>query len=187
MLRSHYGDPLSIYQSIYFPLALLLAGALPRQTGATSFTSPFLVRGYSRGLLAVPCGIIDSMTIRRGAQEHGWNYQNLPLCVNVSFSIKDLSPAMYVSIPPGVNNLSSLLKVFGQNNSFQEYMATLSGWGLQQRLSRYQNIKKRLQLNLELLTTGDLLNPNRVAMDLGSNGIFQAIFAVTPLQGLSLN
>ena len=43
--RSRLGDPVSIFQSIWVPLAPLLAGTLPRTIGSNMYTSPFLCQG----------------------------------------------------------------------------------------------------------------------------------------------
>lgn len=181
-LRCHYGDPLSIFQSIYVPLACLLAAALPRAVGCNGYTSPFIVRAYSKGMFSIPIGMIDGMSIRRGSSEHGWSYGNLPTCVDVSFTIKDLSPAMFLAVGSGSDQ--SIMDIFSENTSFQEYLATLSGFGLQQRLSRWEQINKRMKLNWRLLWD-ERLNPERMAMDIGNSSVLQMIFAPTPFNGLS--
>mgnify|MGYP006955107269 FL=1 len=93
-LRARYGDPTSIFQSIYIPLIMLLCAALPRSVGDNMYTSPFIINAYCKGKFAVPCGMITDMTITRGKDEFGWNNTNLPTAVDVNFSIKDLSPAV---------------------------------------------------------------------------------------------
>lgn len=144
-LRSPYGDPISIMQSIYLPLALILAGTLPRAAGKNSYTSPFLCRCYCKGMFAIPLGIIESLSIKRGSSEFGWNNANLPIAVDVNLSIKDLSPAMYMSL--GTDSWS---EVFNQNSSFQEYMLTLSGMGLQDRVLYFKNFMRKMKIWAEI-------------------------------------
>ena len=142
-LRSPYGDISSIYQSIMVPLAMILAGSLPRSGGTNSYVQPFLCRVYSKGLFSVPLGIIDSVSLKRGSSEFGWTYNNLPTCIDVNISIKDLSPAMYMSMHDGLWND---LKVFRGNTSFDEFMLTLSGTGLWERISSFARIRRNVQL-----------------------------------------
>lgn len=137
-LRSRYGDPVSIFQSEYIPLAMLLAAALPRAVGKNTYTSPFLIRAYCKGMFSVPLGIIDNMSIRRGAPEFGWNYTQLPLEIEVSFTIKDLSPSFFVTMGD-----LKFLDIIGRNDNMQEYIATLSGIGLSERYYLLVNIRRR--------------------------------------------
>ena len=120
---------------------MLLAAALPRSIGKNIYTSPFIIRAYCKGMFAVPVGIIESMSIKRGASEHGWNRSNLPLAIDISLNIKDLSPAMFLSLADGTGDF---LKVFKDNTAMQEYLTTLSGIGLQERFYRMANIKKKI-------------------------------------------
>lgn len=138
-LRSPYGDPMSIIQSIYLPLCLLLPLACPRSVGMNSYTGPFLVRAYSKGMFAIPLGIIDSMTITRGESEFGWSAGNLPMVINVSFSIKDLSPVMSMAIAG-----EKWTDVYSSNSTINEYLMTLSGLGLSERLLFSANISRRM-------------------------------------------
>lgn len=146
-LRSPYGDPYSIFTNIYIPLVMLMCMAMPRATGYNSYMQPFVLRAYSKGMFSIPYGIIESMSIRRGASEFGWNKQRLPTVVEVSFSIKDLSPFMVMGMDVGAtlwNPLKIVNQIFAENSNFQEYLLTLSGMGLAERLIISNHIKRRL-------------------------------------------
>lgn len=134
-LRSPYGDKVSIYQSIIVPLFCILAGALPRAGGANSYVQPFLCRVYCKGMFAIPMGIIDSISIKRGDSEFGWTYDNIPTCVDVNISIKDMSPIMYMMI-----NDAAFSDILGSDSAFNEYLLTLSGVGLFERISQIQKV-----------------------------------------------
>jgi len=154
-LRSPYGDPYSILQNLYIPLSLLLGGAMPRGIGRAAYTSPFICRAYCKGMFAVPYGMINSMTIKRGADQFGWNTQRLPTCIDVSFEIKDMSPAMYLAMADG-GTWSAIKEVFGANSSFQEYLLTLSGMGLADRLSWLRNLRRKAQYLLAQVQSSKL-------------------------------
>ena len=157
-LRSPYGDMYSILQNLYIPLSLLLAGGLPRSIGQSAYTAPFVCRAYCRGMFAVPLGMITSMHIKRGADQFGWSTQRLPTCIDVSFEIKDLSPAMCLAIGDGstLEALSDMTKSLGTNSNFQEYLMTLSGMGLADRLMWFRNLRRKAQYLLGQVTSTKL-------------------------------
>lgn len=178
-LRAPYGDPVSIMTSIYIPLSMLLAGALPRAVGPNAYTSPFLVSAYSKGMFSIPLGIIDSMTIKRGAEQHGWNYQSLPTSIDVSFTIKDLSPTMYMAVADS----TSWKNVFGQNSTFQEYLLTLGGTGLAERLLWTKNVKRRFAI-MKNIYKQQKLNPIAWGFNSASTKLGRIWTAVQPTADL---
>ena len=155
-LRSPYGDPYSIFQSIYIPMTLILAAALPRATGQTSYTSPFLIRAYSKGMFAIPLGLIDSVSIKRGSDQHGWTIGRHPTQVDVSFTVKDLSPMMYQTMQEdAVDGLANILNLMSTtDSSFHDYLETLGGLSLHDRLRYGYKFRRRAQI----LLTGLLVN-----------------------------
>lgn len=138
-LRSPYGDPSSIFQSIIVPLSMLLAMAMPRAAGPNSYNSPFFLRCYCDGRFSVPLGMIESMSVRRGDGEFGWTHSSLPTCVDVDLTIKDLTPALYMGL---TDDLFAAL--FVDNTSFYEYLMTLSGMSTADRLNRWGQLMKNL-------------------------------------------
>lgn len=176
-LRCPYGDPMSIFQTLYVPLALLIGGAFPRATGAASYTSPFLVRAYCNGMFAIPMGIIDSISITRGTDQHGWNFQHLPTVVRVSFTIKDLSPTMYVAV-----GSDQWAEVFGQNSSFQEYLLTLSGMGIRERRMLMERIRRRANYAIDAIFNGKL-SPFHWGIDVVDSFPGRLIRSVVPATG----
>jgi hypothetical protein len=139
-LRSPYGDKVSIYQSIIVPLFCILAGALPRSGGPNSYVQPFLCRVYCKGMFSIPMGIIDSVSIKRGDSEFGWTYDSLPTCIDVNISIKDMSPIMYVCMYDSMFD-----DLTGSDSAFNEYLLTLSGVGLFERISMTHKLVRGVQ------------------------------------------
>lgn len=180
-LRTPYGDPYSIFYSLYVPLAMIIAGAFPRSVGANTYTTPFLVRAYCQGMFAIPLGIIDSITIRRGAAEYGWTDASgnmLPTQIDVSFTVKDLSPIMHIAIADG--GFKDWMSILGQNSSFQEYMLTLSGVNIAQRSLKMDLIKKRAKVLLSLMSDNKF-NPMMFGFSLTNTKLGRAITALTPV------
>lgn len=175
-LRAPYGDPVSIMQAIYIPLACLLAAALPRSVGKNAYTSPFLIRAYCKGMFAIPLGLIDSMTIKRGASEFGWSTSMLPTVVEVSFTIKDLAPIMHIAMMGGKE---ALFSIFSQNSSFQEYMLTLSGMGLNERLLWFTQIQRKFEVAFSMVRRS-VGSPLWWGTNLGNSGVARLVGALTP-------
>ena len=180
-LRTPYGDPLSIFYSLYIPLAMLIAGAFPRSVGQNAYTSPFLVKAYCKGMFAIPMGIIDSITIKRGASEYGWNKDMLPTQIDISFTIKDLSPVTHVALADG--GISDWLKIFGQNSSFQEYMLTLSGADVAQRVLFSQKVKAKERIMAKIVSNNKY-NALMFGFSLANIRLGRLLSAIEPISKL---
>ncbi len=192
---SPYGDFESIFQSEYVPLACILAGVLPRATGTSSHSSPFVCQAYCRGVFSSPLCIIESVSVTRGADQFGFSAARLPLELSIQLNLKDLYPVMAMSMGGGslINGYSiggaavgaiagggvagaaagavagNIAKeIFQEDDPFSEYMMTLSGMGLRDRLSPYRNMRKKAQI---LLTTifRNRLSPYMLGMEGGSS------------------
>lgn len=184
-LRSPYGDMYSIFTNIYIPLIMLLCMALPRATGFSSYCQPFVIRAYAKGMFAIPYGIIESISIKRGASEFGWSKQRLPTVVELSFTIKDLSPFMVMGMDVGATPIDAVLspfktfdKIFRENTNFQEYLMTLSGMGLTERLLFTSNVKRRL--NAIYRDIRSKASPEYLGFAFGNSSIGKIIGAFSP-------
>ena len=107
-LRSPYGSPLARFQNLIVPLSMILAGALPLATGKQSYTSPFLCELYSQGRQQIRLGMIESLTITRGAGNVGWTPDGEPLGIDVSFTVMDLSSVLHLPITSNFGVLGGL-------------------------------------------------------------------------------
>ena len=102
-LVSPSGDKLSIFLNILVPIYHILALTLPRQaaggdgrTDGQAYFSPFLVRGFCKGLFNIDMGIITDLSISKGA-EGEWTIDGVPTVAEISFSIKDMYDGMFMS------------------------------------------------------------------------------------------
>lgn len=128
-LISPYGNIISQTLYIYLPLCCLLAGALPLATGKQSHTSPFLCELYDRGRRTCRLGIIDSVSIARGMSNLGFNNDDHPLSIDVTFTVADLSGVVAMPIVPGFS-INPANGLFDPDNNFTDYMLTLSSMSL---------------------------------------------------------
>lgn len=89
-LRTPDKDPVSWYMNIYRALAHLVCLVAPMQAdNPNGYVSPFLVRGYYKGLFNCDMGIVTSLNITKG-KDNAWTLNGLPTEVDVSMTIKDL-------------------------------------------------------------------------------------------------
>lgn len=122
-LRATYGNKISIFTDIYIPLLMILAGSLPLSTGRKSYTSPFLVEAYRKGRSQVRLGIVESVSVNRGTGNASWSVDDLPLAVDVTFSITDLNQILHVPI-------DDVFGGYDDDSAYTDYMATLGSLGL---------------------------------------------------------
>lgn len=174
-LRAPCADKVSIFYYIYIPLSMILCAALPRAVGKNSYTSPFIVRAYSKGMFAVPMGIIDNISIKRGAPEFGWNVDNFPTCVDVSFSIKDLSPAMYVPVAESKN----FLDILAPDNTYQEYLLTLTGTTIRDRILFKKRVERNYFTFLNVIKNNKF-NPMMWGFTEANKGVGRLVSALRP-------
>lgn len=142
-LTSHYCDRVSIFQNCYVPLCMILAAALPRQVGKNTYIQPFFCRGMCKGRFAVSYGIIDSVSITRGNAEYGWTEEGFPTTINVSWSIKDLSPLVFVAVNGDMGK--GFMDIFRSNTNMMEYLSTLGGLGLRERVLFFPRIMRKFK------------------------------------------
>lgn len=118
-LTTPYGNKLSWYLNIGVPLCFILALALPHESTANTYTSPYLVQCFSQGWFNCEMGIVDSISIDKGGDDC-WNAAGLPNEIKVNLSIKDLYSSL--TLPKAENALS-----FMQNTGMLQFLLVNSG------------------------------------------------------------
>lgn len=113
-LRSPYGHKLALLQNLYIPLAILLAGCLPRATGPASYNSPFVCQLFSRGRMQVRYGMVSSLSVQRGTGNIGFTKEGLPLGIDVTFEVTDFSSMLYMPIIAAAGFLDKTTLLGGQ-------------------------------------------------------------------------
>lgn len=114
-------DRISWWLNIYVPLCHLMALVLPRSEYINSYTTPFLIKAFYKGMFNIDMGIITEMTFNKG-KEGSWTKDGLPTVVDVSFTIQDLYIAM------GMTSTEKMFKGLTlQNVAEMDYIANLCG------------------------------------------------------------
>jgi hypothetical protein len=177
-----YGDFETIFQSEYVPLACILAGALPRGTGQSSHSSPFICQAYCRGVFASPLCMIESLEVTRGADQFGFSAARLPLKLSIHVGLKDLSPIMAMNLGGDRGICEELL---GFDDSFQEYMLTLAGTGLRERLAPFKALKRKWDILISTVYKNKL-SPYMLGMEGGSQFLISRMISTVISGGKGL-
>lgn len=122
-LRTPYGSKLSYYLNIVVPLMHLLCLAIPKQTTANTYGSPFLVKVYYPGVFTCNLGIVQSIQIDKNVTGDSWTVDGFPNHVKVTLNIIDLYSDLSMS-------KSGDITLFLSNSSLIEYLATNCGVNL---------------------------------------------------------
>lgn len=160
-----YGNIISQVMYLHMPLCCLLAGALPLATGKQSHTSPFLVELFDRGRRTTRLGLITEVTITRGTSNLGFNNDDHPLALDVSFTVTDLSSVVAMPILPGFS-LNIAEGLFDPDSMYTDYLLTLSSVGLRDLNDRwpvfqYQWARAKANFN-------SLNSPSNIGMNLAA-------------------
>ena len=119
-------------------------------------------------MTSIPLGVIDNLSIERGSEQFGFNKNFLPLSLNVSFSIKDLTGAMPMGsdMPILGTTLEGLYQYVAKTDSdLTDYLGTLGGISLHERLHRSQRRKRAAELIWSAWTQNPL-NAARLGQEL---------------------
>jgi hypothetical protein len=147
-LRSPDCDNLSIYLNVLVPLYHLIGMVAPHtiKNNYNTYSAPFLVRAYCKGMFNIDMGIITSMDVSKG-KEGSWNANGLPTEIDVSLTIKDLYEVF--SITALSSNLTSVLSApsaIVRNTAMMDYLCNTIGLNLNK-----SEIQRGVQVYLGLM------------------------------------
>jgi len=109
---SPYGDRESIFKYVYVPFMSLLALALPRQDGPLGYKQPFLIRMFCPGYFETECGVVTSITFKRGGDDNLFTVDNLPTEIEVTVTVADLYSTVMASDSYGYLRYNAALSSF---------------------------------------------------------------------------
>lgn len=120
--RSPYGDRVSIFENTFIPLLFLIGLTSPRQAGFSSYTTPYYVKAYSKGLISCELGMISSLSITRGEDRNDRTIEGFFRTISVSLTIEDVMPTMSMSMSAGV-----FAPLKSTNVGLKNYLTGLAG------------------------------------------------------------
>ena len=120
---SPYASEFCCWRYVLVPFFHLLPLAAPRATKSlNSYTSPFLIRAYSKGYFNVEMGIIDTLTYKRFGDGDMITGDGVPSQIDVEVSFHDLYKQLTVATAGGTN-----VVLFFNNTGLIDLLGTLSG------------------------------------------------------------
>ncbi len=155
-LVSPYGNPYSQLFNIYLPLAMILAGSLPRSTGNSSYTSPFNCQLFDRGRVTTRHAMIENVNITRGTSNLAFTRGGHPNAIDVDITIANLDEVISVDVESsGV--ITKALKVFDDaaDSPLKDYITTITGGDVYTQVFRIPMLRLKLadaQMRLGALT-----------------------------------
>jgi hypothetical protein len=135
--RAPYGHRLSIFENTMVQTIFFINMTAPRQIGASTYTSPFYIRAFSKGLFSVEMGLIDRLDISRGEDKNERTVEGFSKVINCSVSIKSVIPRLMVGLNAGIFGILS-----SKNVGFREYIAMFANVDLIDQnviLNKYKN------------------------------------------------
>lgn len=120
---SPYASLFSCWRYVLVPFFHLLPLAAPRATKSlNSYTSPFIIRAYSKGYFNVEMGIIDSLTYKTFGDGDMITADGIPMQMDCDISFHDLYKQLTVCTAGGSN-----AALFFNNTGLIDLLGTLSG------------------------------------------------------------
>jgi PHIKZ182 len=175
-LTSRYANRRSALNDIFIPLACIMALALPLSTGKHSHSNPFYLEFYDKGRMQTRLGAIDSLSISRGDGTMGFTPDGHVMSITVNFSIVPMEETIAMPISETFNVESSMFKMIGgglvgglagatgsgfldvalglakdlfdDDTPFMDYLAVLSGLGLNEQIYLSDKLKRRLRTSV---------------------------------------
>ncbi|QZA70733.1 hypothetical protein AH04_260 [Erwinia phage AH04] len=145
-----YAHPYSIATNIFLPLSLLMPFIVPFSTGGSTYTTPFLVKVFSRGKSIIRTGIIQNASFEFGSGPLGWTTDMKPRNLRVNLTVTDLDKVMSVPISRVTNPLD-LLNVAGQSSrylgdvgKYNDWVNRTAGIDYLDTVLRYNDLNRRL-------------------------------------------
>lgn len=134
-LVNPYGTPEGAFLFQLRHLARLMSVSFPRQFGPNGYTSPFIIRAFSKGNFNIQLGIVESLTIRRaGSGGENQTVHDIPMELDVSLTIKDLykQVALTNEYTNGMIDLvnTQQLQLLFNNTGLLDFVASYAGYNM---------------------------------------------------------
>lgn len=154
-LRAWSGDRWTIYNSLLVPLFGILAGALPQMTGKSSYGQPFMCECYVPGKFQITRGMIDSVQVTRHTGNVGSTREGLPLGIDITVSVMDMSSILSVPVMSSGASVSKLdprrflSDLLADDTPLNSYMAVLTALTLTEQVYMTPDLSRRWNRKME--------------------------------------
>lgn len=145
-----YAHPYSIATNVFLPLSLIMPFVVPFSTGGSTYTSPFLVKCFSRGRSIIRTGIVQNASFTFGNGPLGWTTDMKPRNVRVDLTVADLDKVMSVPIARVTNPLALLnvagvsARYLGDIGKYNDWVNRVAGVDYLDTVLRYNDLNRRM-------------------------------------------
>lgn len=145
-----YAHPYSIATNIFLPLSLLMPFIVPFSTGGSTYTSPFLIKVFSRGKSIIRTGIVQNASFEFGSGPLGWTTDMKPRNLRVNITVADLDKVMSVPITRVTNPLDLLnlakqsSRYLGDTGKYNDWVNRTAGIDYLDTILRYNDLNRRM-------------------------------------------
>ncbi len=157
-LDSTYAHPYSQLTCLWVPFSLLAPLFMPNGAGGSAYTSPFVVKLFSKSRSIIRTGLVDSATVTIGDGLGGWTKGRSPLNMTIDLGVIDLEKVVSLPVsraisPLDLTNPASVFKnMIGDVGKYNDYLTRLSGMDYLDTVLKWNKLSNRLtraQKNLE--------------------------------------
>lgn len=162
-LISPYGNAYSQLFNIYLPMSMLLAGSLPRSTGASSYAAPFFCQCFDRGRTNIHLGMINNLQLTRGTSNLAFTRAGHPNAIDVDLSVANLDEivAMDVSSNGVLTKAMSNLSPNFSDSPLTTYLNSVAAVDVYTQVYRIPML--RLKLAERMMNLKSIVNPDPAA------------------------
>lgn len=143
-----YAHPYSISMAVFLPLALIGPFIWPIASGGSTYTTPFMVKAFSRGRTIIKRGIVKNASITFGEGELGWTKDRKPLNIRINLDIADLDPILAMPVtrmknPLDVVNLTRLTSSYLSDiGKYNDYISRIAGIDYLDTILKYNRLNR---------------------------------------------
>jgi len=162
-LISPYGNSYSQLFNIYLPMAMILAGSLPRSTGNTTYTYPFFCQLFDRGRTSIQLGMIESVSFTRGTSNLGFSRAGHPNAIDVDISIANLDEIIAVDVSQAgvLGKAADALSLDFSDSPFVTYLNSITAVDVYTQIYRLPML--RLKFAERMAAVRAIVNPDPAA------------------------
>ena len=148
--RCNYAHPYEQITKIWALMALVLPLVAGFSTGGSSYTSPFMVRAFSKSKAMIRTGMVESARFTLGEGDRGWTKDRKPLNLRIELEIVDLDPIVSIPIKRGMtlvdltNPAEAVKRMMSDDTGYNNYLARLTGMDYLDTVLKYSRLNRML-------------------------------------------
>ena len=148
--RCTYAHPYEQITKIWMLIAMVLPMVAGFSTGGSSYSSPFLVKVFSKSKCIIRTGMVESATFTLGEGPAGWTKDRKPLNLKITLNFVDLDPFVTVPLNRGfqildLTNPAAVTKaILNDDGAYSDYLNRLTGMDYLDTVLKYSVINRNL-------------------------------------------